>query len=170
MHDVVPNAATIALLVYRTDPSQGLLQSDARAAAGALGLWVDVLYASTPGEIDVAITSLRGHAGALVITDPYFVARRHQIMALAMRDAIPVVATNREFVAEGALMAYDNDALDLYRRAGRYAGRILKGEKPADLPIDQATKSELVINFKAAKTLGINIPAQILSIADEVVE
>jgi putative ABC transport system substrate-binding protein len=170
MHDIVPNAATIALLLNPTAASPELLQSDARAAAGALGLRVDVLNASTPGEIDIAIASLRGHAGALVVSDPYFVARRQQIMALARRDAIPVVTTNREFVAEGALMTYGNDALDLYRRAGTYAGRILKGEKPTELPIDQATKFELVINFKAAKTLGLNIPPQILSIADEVIE
>ena len=102
--------------------------------------------------------------------DPYFNSRRQQIVVLAMRDGIPVVARNREFAAEGALVTYGNDAFDLYRRAGLYVGRILKGEKPADLPIDQATRFELVINLGTAKTLGLAIPADVLATADEVIE
>jgi putative ABC transport system substrate-binding protein len=171
LHDTIPSATVIALLLNPKDPLSGRQQSDAQEAASALGLQVLSLNASTPGEIDLALASLRPRAGALdVAGDPFFGARRQQIVALAMRDRIPVVSNNREFVAEGALMSYGNDALDLYRRAGLYAGRILKGESPADLPVDQATKFELVINLKTAKALGMTIPSGILAIADEVIE
>ena len=161
----------IALLQNPTDPLTGPERSDAREAARTLGVRLDVLNASTPSEIDAALASLQGRAGALIMgANPYFNSRRQQIVALAMRDGIPVVARNREFAAEGALVTYGNDAFDLYRRAGLYVGRILKGEKPADLPIDQATRFELAINLETAKTLGLTIPAHVLAIADEVIE
>jgi len=171
LHETVPNASVITLLQNPKDSLAELTQADAQAGALALGVRLDVRNASTPGEIDVALASLRGLTGALVMgADPYFGTRRQQILALARRDAIPVAATNREFVADGALMSYGNDVLDLYRRAGLYGGRILKGEKPADLPIDQASRFELALNLKTAKTLGLSIPSGILSIADEVIE
>jgi putative ABC transport system substrate-binding protein len=169
LHDVVPSATVIALLLNPKNPTFEDIQS-AQEAARTLGLQLFVLSASTPGEIDLALAMLRARAGALVVGgDPFLTTRAQQIVALAMRDAIPVVA-NRQFVAEGALMSYDNDASDLYRRAGLYVGRILKGEKPADLPVDQATKFELVLNLKTAKRLGLGIPSGVLSIADEVIE
>jgi putative ABC transport system substrate-binding protein len=168
---MLPSAKVIALLEDPTDPLVGLEQKDAREAARTLGVQLDIVNASTPSEIDAALASLHGRAGALILgATPYFGARRQQIVALAMRDGIPVVAANPEFAAEGALFTYGNDPLDLYRRAGFYTGRILRGEKPGELPIDQATRFELVINFKTAKTLGINIPSGLLSIADEVIQ
>jgi putative ABC transport system substrate-binding protein len=169
LRDTVPGATVIALLLNPKNPNFGEIQS-AQEAARALGLQLLLLNASTPGEIDLALAMLRARADALAVSDPFFVARRQQIVALAMRDRIPVVSSSPEFVAEGALMSYGNDALDLYRRAGLYAGRILKGEKPADLPVDLATKFEFVLNLKTAKTLGLTIPAGVLAIADEVIE
>jgi putative ABC transport system substrate-binding protein len=147
------------------------MASEAQEGARKLGRRLLVLNASTPSEINIALASLRGRAGALAVpVDSYFSSRRQQIVALATRDAIPVIATSREFVAEGALMSYGGDVLDLYRRAGIYAGRILKGEKPADLPVDQATKFELLINLKTAKALGITVPPTLIALADEVIE
>jgi putative tryptophan/tyrosine transport system substrate-binding protein len=171
LHEMVPDAAVIALLVNPKDPLSASVRSDAQEAARPLGRQLLVLNASTPREIDLALATLRPRAGALVVGgDPFFSGRRQQIVALAMRDAIPVVSTVREFVAEGALMSYGNDSADGYRRAGVYVGRILKGEKPADLPVDQATKFELVINLETAKILGLSIPSGLLSIADELIE
>jgi len=171
LHEMVPDAAIIALLVNPKDPLSASIRSDAQEAARALGRQLLVLNAGTPREIDLALATLRPRAGALVVGgDPYFSSRRQQIVALAMRDAIPVVSTVREFVEEGALMSYGNDSADGYRRAGVYVGRILKGEKPADLPVDQATKLELVINLQTAKILGLSIPSGLLSVADELIE
>ena len=172
LHDILPHATVIALLQNPKGPFF-TRQSDAQRAARTLGVQLLSLSlnASTPGEIDVALASLRGRAGALVMAaDPYFIARRQQIVALAMRDAIPVAGSVPEWAAEGALMSYGNDPMDLYRRAGVYAGRILKGEKPGDLPIDQATRFQLVINLKAAKTLNVAMPPTLLALADEVIE
>jgi putative ABC transport system substrate-binding protein len=171
LREMVPDATVIGLLMDPSEPLHAIMQSEAQEGARKLGRQLLVLNASTPSEINVALASLRGRAGALAIpSDSYFNSRRQQIVALAARDAIPVVATNREFVAEGALMSYSSDGFDLYRRAGLYAGRILKGEKPADLPVDQATKFELVINLKTAKALRIIVPPTLVALADEIVE
>jgi len=171
LRDMVPDATVIALLVNPEEPLHGVMQSEAQDGARKLGRELLVLNASTPSEINIALASLRGRAGALAVpVDSYFSSRRQQIVALATRDAIPVIATSREFVAEGALMSYGGDVLDLYRRAGIYAGRILKGEKPADLPVDQATKFELLINLKTAKAFGITVPPTLIALADELIE
>src|SRR5262249_62194305 len=135
--------------------------SDVQEAAHTLGRQLFVLNASSPNEIDTAFASMRRRSvGALLVgADPFFTSRRQQIVALAVRDAIPAMYANREFIAEGGLISYGNDTTDAYRKAGVYAGRILKGEQPAHLPIEQATKFELVINIATAKALGLMIPA-----------
>jgi putative tryptophan/tyrosine transport system substrate-binding protein len=172
LHEIVPQAAVIALLLNPEDPLiSASMQHDAQEAVRAFGRQLLPLNASTPSEIELALATLRSRAGALIVGgNPFFGARRQQIIALTMRDAIPVAATAREFIEEGALMTYGNDTPDMYRRAGLYAGRILKGEKPAGLPVDQATRFELRINLKTAKRLGLSIPSGIFSIADEVIE
>ena len=172
LHELVPSAATIALLANPDLPESANTVSDAPEAARTLGRRLLVLNASTPSEIDAAFSALRqmGASALLVAGDPFFTSRRQQIVALAARDAIPAMYFNRDFVAEGGLMSYGNDTTDAYRRAGVYVGRILHGASPADLPIDQATKFEFVINIRTANALGLNIPPSLLARADEVIE
>ena len=172
LSELVPNADLVALLVNPTNPEFAVLQRAAEGAARALGCKLLVLNTSTPTEIDLAFaTSREQHAAALLVGgDAFLTSRRQQIVALAARDAVPALYFNRDFIAEGGLMSYGNDIPDAYRRAGLYAGRILKGERPADLPIDQATKFELVINLKTAKTLGLDVPPGLSARADEVIE
>jgi putative ABC transport system substrate-binding protein len=172
LHELVPNAAVMALLANPKLPESARTVSDAQEAAHTLGRQLLVLNASTPGEINTAFATLRQwRAAALLVgSDPFFTSRRQQIVALTTRDAIPDMYTNREFVEEGGLMSYGNDTADGYRRCGLHVGRILKGQKPADLPVDQATKFEFVINLKTAKALGIEIPPTLLARADEVIE
>ena len=172
LHELVPSAAVIAALANPRLPESARMISDVQEAARTLGLQLLVLNASSPSEINAAFATLRQQrAGALLVGgDPFFTSRRQQIVALTTRDAIPDMYTNREFVEEGGLMSYGNDTLDGYRRAGLHVGRILKGEKPADLPVDQATKFEFVINLKTAKALGLDVPPGLSSRADEVIE
>jgi putative ABC transport system substrate-binding protein len=172
LHELVPNAALIALLANPKLPESARMPSDAQEAARTLGQQLLVLHASTPSEIDAAFATMRQRrAGALLVgADPFFSSRRQQIVALAARDAIPAMYTNREFVEDGGLISYGNDAQDNYRRAGVHVGRILNGASPADLPVDQATKFEFVINLKTAKTLGLEVPPGLSARADEVIE
>ena len=172
LHELVPNAAVIALLVNPKLPETARMEGEGREAARSLGLQLLVLNASTPSEIDTAFATMRQRrVGALFVgADPFLSSRRQQIVALAARDAIPDMYTNREFVEEGGLMSYGNDTADSYRRAGVHVGRILNGASPADLPVDQATKFELVVNVKAAKAIGLTIPESFLARADEVIE
>src|SRR5262245_29052684 len=172
LHELVPNAVVTGLLANPKLPEHARMVSDAQEAARTLSLQLLVLNASTPSEINTAFATLRQRrADALLVgSDPSLSSRRQQIVALAARDAIPDVYLNREFVEESGLMSYGNDSADGYRRAGLYVGRILKGEKPADLPIDQATKFEFVINLNAARALGLEIPPTLLARADEVIE
>jgi putative ABC transport system substrate-binding protein len=172
MHELVPTATIIALLVNPTNPNVETLSRDAQAAAQTLGLQLHVLHASTERDFDTVsamIAQLR--AGALVIgPDPFLLSRREQLAALALSRAVPSISSFREFVAAGGLMSYGGSLTEMYRLAGVYAGRILRGEKPADLPVIQPTKFELVVNLKTAKVLGLTIPPTLLAIADEVIE
>jgi ABC-type uncharacterized transport system substrate-binding protein len=146
--------------------------SDVQRAARNFGQQVLVLNANAPSDIDAAFATMQQQRanGLLVSGDPFLSSRRQQIVALATRDAIPAIYANSEFIAEGGLMSYGNDIPDAYRRAGIYVTQILRGALPADLPIDQATKFEFVINLKTAKRLGLNIPQTMLATADEVIE
>ena len=173
LRELIPTATDIALLVNPTSPSISEPYSRTlKAAASTLGLQLHVLQASTEQDFDrvfAALVQLR--AGALVIsTDTFFNARSEQLAALTLRHAVPAIAQYRPFVAAGGLMSYGSDETEYYRQVGIYAGRILKGEKPADLPVIQATKVELVINLKTAKSLGLNIPLPLIGRADEVIE
>jgi putative tryptophan/tyrosine transport system substrate-binding protein len=172
LHELLPNAALVALLANPKLPESARTVNDAHEAARMLGQQLLVLNASTPSEINAAFATLRQRrAGALLLGgDPFYSSRRQQIVALATRDAIPDMYANREFAEEGGLMSYGNDIPDAYRRAGNQVGRVLKGEKPAELPVDQATKFELVINLKTARALGIEVPPMLLARADEVIE
>ena len=137
-----------------------------------LGLELHIVHAGTERDIDAAFaTLLQLRAGGLVIgTDPYLVSRSKQLAALALRHAVPAIFQFREFVAAGGLMSYGGRVTDTYRQAGVYTGRILKGEKPADLAVQQSTKVELIINLTTAKALGLELPARLLALADEVIE
>ena len=172
LHDLVPNAAVFALLINPKNPDSERRPEDAHKAARVLGKRLLVLHASTAGEIDTAFTALQQQqADALIVgSDPFFTGRREQLVALAARHALPAMYFNREFAAAGGLISYGNDVADGYRKAGVYAGRILKGAKPADLPVDQATKFELVINLKTAKALGLTVSNAMQLLADEVIE
>jgi len=173
LHAVVPSTTVIALLVNPTDPIiVETLSKDLQTAARAIQREILVVSASTEREIDTAFTTLvQRKVGALVVgNDPFFNARPDQLVALAARHAVPAIYPYREFVAAGGLMSYGSSLTDAYRLVGVYAGRILKGEKPADLPVQQSTKVELVLNLKTAKALGITLPISLLGRADEVIE
>jgi putative ABC transport system substrate-binding protein len=171
-HELIPAATTIALLVNPTNPISAALLRDLQAAASSLGLQLHVLRASDEREIDSAFATLAPvRLGVLVISsDALFTSRSEQLAALAVRHAIPTIYQNREFAAAGGLMSYGGNNLDAYQQVGVYTGRILAGAKPADLPVVQATKVELFINLKTARTLGLELPPSLLARADEVIE
>jgi putative ABC transport system substrate-binding protein len=172
MHEVVPTATIMAALLNPAYPSAETQLRDLQAAARSLGLQLHVLRASNARDVDGAFTTLAQlRAGALVISsDPFLNSRTEQLAALALRDAVPTIFQYREFVAAGGLMSYGGSVMDSYRQAGVYTGRILKGERPADLPVQQTTKVELLLNLKTAKALGLTIPITLLGRADEVIE
>jgi putative ABC transport system substrate-binding protein len=172
MHELVPNATAIALLVNPSSPQAVSQATDTRTATQASGQRLIVLNASTEKEIDVAFTALRqqGAKALLVSADPFFLSRRNQIVALARLEEVPTIYEWREFVEAGGLISYGVSLPDAYRQAAIYVGRILKGEKPADLPVLQPTKFELVINLKTVKALGLTLPLTLQAAADEVIE
>jgi putative ABC transport system substrate-binding protein len=173
LHELIPSATIMAALVNPTNPSNAeILSSDLQATARLFGLQLHLLHASSDADIDaVFATVTEQRAGGLVIgTDAFFTNRTERLAALALRYHIPTIYQWREFVAAGGLMSYGGSAPDSYRLAGVYTGRILKGERPADLPVQQATKLEIFINLKTAKALGLKIPEELLVIADEVIE
>jgi putative ABC transport system substrate-binding protein len=170
--ELVPQARVIALLVTPNEPrTEGLIR-DMQEAARVRGVQLQILKAATGSEIDAAFATLvELQAGALVVSaDPLFLSRREQFVALASRHAVPAIYPWRESAAAGGLISYGPSIAALFRQAGIYAGRILKGEKPADLPVQRPTTFELVINLKTAKALGLTVPPSILARADEVIE
>jgi putative ABC transport system substrate-binding protein len=172
LRDLVPNAKTVALLLNPNSAETARQPAELQEAARSLGLRIVVLNAATPSEIDTAFaTIVQDRIGALVVAaDAYLQNRREQIVALAARHAVPTMYPERQMAKAGGLVNYGNSLADAYRRAGVYTARVLKGEKPSDLPVDQATKFELVINLKTAKALGLEIAPNLLALAEELIE
>jgi putative tryptophan/tyrosine transport system substrate-binding protein len=173
LHDLVPNSVRVGMLVNPGNASTAETTArDVREAAATIGLQIQVLDASTVGEIDAAFATLaREQADALFVApDGFFFSRAVQLATLAARDRMPAAYSNRDIVTVGGLMSYGPDLADTFRQVGVYSGKILKGDKPADLPVLQSTKFEFVINLQTARALGIDVRPDVLSIADEVIE
>jgi putative tryptophan/tyrosine transport system substrate-binding protein len=173
LHELVPTASIVALLANPTNPTlTETLSISLQTAGRTLGLQLHVLHASTERDFETAFAALvQLRVGALVIAnDPFFISRSEELAALTVRHAMPTIFLYREFAAAGGLMSYGGSLTDSYRLVGVYTGRILNGEKPADLPVQQATKTELIINLKTAKALGLTVPLSLLGRADEVIE
>ncbi len=172
LHNLVPQAETIGVLLNPASSTAASQLRDLQEAARAIGLQLYVLRASTDGEIDAAFESVQtNHIPALSMAgDPFFNSRRAKLVALAARHAVPSMYSFRDYAVVGGLMSYGIDLPDVYRQIGVYVGQILKGAKPANMPVEQPTKFEFVINLKTAKALGLTIPAGLISFADEVIE
>ena len=172
LHELVPKTTAIALLVNPNNPTAERQSADVQTAARVIGPELVVLRASTEREIDIAFAKLvQQRVGALLIgTDAFFTTRFDQFAALSVRYAMPAIYPSRQYAEAGGVISYAPDQADSHRQVGIYAGRILKGEKPADLPVVQAIKFELVINLKTAKALGLDVPDRLLALTDEVIE
>jgi ABC-type uncharacterized transport system substrate-binding protein len=172
LHEVFPAATTMAALVNPTNPNADAWSTSLQVAARTLGLELNVLKASTEQDIDTAFAALipLRVGGLAIVNDVFIITREEQLAALALRHGVPTIFQTRTSVVAGGLMSYAGNASDAYRQAGIYTGRVLKGEKPADLPVQRSAKVELVINLKTAKTLGLTFPITLLARADEVIE
>jgi putative tryptophan/tyrosine transport system substrate-binding protein len=171
LHELVPNVTIVALLTNPNNPESVRQPAELQAAVRAIGLQLVVLTATNAGEIEAAFMAMvQNRVGALLVgSDPFFLNRRDQVVALAAQHAIPTIS-GREMTGANGLMSYGSSLADAYRRAGVHTARILKGAKPSDLPVDQATKFEFIINLKTAKALGLEVPPTLLARADEVIE
>ena len=170
LRELVPQAASMAALIKPSHPSAKPVTQSLQATARTLGVQLNVLEASSDHEIEAAYAALKPRAALLVATDPFFFVRRAQLVALSARHAVPTIYDSREFAEAGGLMSYGPNHVNLWAQAGTYVARILKGEKPSDLPVTQAALFEMVINLKAAKPLGVAVPPSMLALADEVIE
>jgi ABC-type uncharacterized transport system substrate-binding protein len=172
LHRSVGNPALIGALVNPSYPDHGVQLGELREGANAINQEINIVLAATAHDIDMAFVSLvqKGANALIVVNDPFFVNRRDQIVALAARHRMPAIYFSREFAAAGGLLSYGASLVDAARQGGIYTGKILKGEKPTDLPVVQSTKFEFVINLKTAKNLGLEIPPTVLATADEVIE
>jgi putative ABC transport system substrate-binding protein len=172
LHELLPNVGTIAALVNPTFPGSDIQARELQAAASALGRQLHILQASSRRDIDTAFANLvpLKASGLVIGSDPFFNSWSEQLAVLSLRHAVPAIYEFRAFAAAGGLVSYGGRITDLYRLAGVYAGRILKGDKPADMPVQQETRVELIINLKTARTLGLTIPLPLLGRADEVIE
>jgi putative ABC transport system substrate-binding protein len=172
LHGLVPAAKTFGALINHTSPNAQIQSKSLREAARTLGLTLQILSASTEPDFDIAFAKLAElRTGGLVIgNDGLFISKPERLASLAVQYALPTIFQFRAFAAAGGLISYGSDLVDLYRLSGIYTGRILKGEKPANLPVLQATKVEMIINMKSAKTLGIDVPLPLLGRANEVIE
>jgi putative ABC transport system substrate-binding protein len=170
--EVVPAAALVGFLINPANPNAQPDITELRAATEAVGRKLLIVEARVEGDLDIAFATLVRHRvdAVLVHSDPLSLSRREQLVGLAARNALPAIYWSRQFVAAGGLMSYGGSLADAHQQAGIYTGRVLKGEKPADLPIQQATKVELIINLKTANALGLGIPATLLARADDVIE
>jgi len=172
LFELVPQTGAVALLVNPSNPGTERQMEDVQEAARTKGVRLQIVKASTESQIDAAFTLLvEQHVGAVVVgSDPFFGTRHEQLVTLAARHSIPAIYDNREYAMNGGLIGYGTNLSTLYRLLGIYAGRVLKGEKPADLPVQQPTKFELVINLNTAKALGLTVPQSLLQRADEIIE
>jgi putative ABC transport system substrate-binding protein len=172
LHEAIPTVTAMAFLLNPSNPAANALLRDVQGAAGALGLELHVLHASSEADIDAAFAAiLQLRVGGLVIgTDPLLTVRSDRIGTMALHHGVPAIFAFREFVAAGGLMSYGSNPTQQYRQVGVYTGRILKGERPADLPVQQETRIELIINMRTAKALGVTFPLTLLGRADEVIE
>jgi putative ABC transport system substrate-binding protein len=169
---MLPAAGKVVLLVNASNPNAQADAPEIQAAADAFGQHLEVLTANTDSELEAAFATMvkRGVGALMVKPDPFFIARGERLAALAARHAIPAIYPTRSFVDLGGLMSYGITFVDLYQQVGTYVGKILKGARPADLPVQLGVKFELVINLKAAKALGVEVPFRLLHVADEVIE
>ena len=172
LHELLPKVAAIGVLVNPNFPDTDIQLRDAQAAADTLRVKLIPVEASTDGELETAFTAVveRGAGGLAIAADPFFTARAEQLAVLAAVHAVPAIHAVREYAAAGGLMSYGTSITDAHHQAGIYAGRILKGAKPSDLPVMQPTKFEFVINLKTAKALGLEVPPKLLALADEAIE